>query len=339
MSDTPQSPLISVIVLTYNQEATIARTIESIVNQRCEYPYEIIIADDCSTDATSNICSHYAEKYPTLIRFVKNKKNKGLIDNYYDSLLSAKGKYIADCAGDDYWVDTLKLQKQTQILEKYPDVSLVHAGWNYIDSCTQQKIDRKSHSGKLNYRQPFLNGRTLMIPYITAEESPVPIVHISTALFRKDIFIREYQNNPDIFRNKDYKCEDVQIITTMMANGTIAFIPDIVLNYTVGHSSISSAENLIKAFDFYFGTLSLRLRLIDMYDLSEALQTPHFKEIIYYVLSLAFRSGSSERMHKIISTIKENHIKMPIKKHMYKWLSTNKALWNTTLHLLKVIKR
>ena len=109
--------IISVIVLTYNQEKTIGRTLDSILMQKCHLPIEIELRDDCSNDATDAVCKRYAEKYPSIIRYRQNKQNKGIIDNYFDTLLECRGRYIADCAGDDFWIDPLKLEKEVNILE------------------------------------------------------------------------------------------------------------------------------------------------------------------------------------------------------------------------------
>ena len=109
--------LISVIVITYNQEKTIGRTLDAILMQRCHLSIEIELRDDCSKDATDAICRKYANKYPSTIRYRRNEKNKGVIENYYDTLLECRGKYIADCAGDDYWIDENKLEIQVKYME------------------------------------------------------------------------------------------------------------------------------------------------------------------------------------------------------------------------------
>ena len=95
---------ISVIVTTYNQEDTIGRTLNSILAQKCHLPIEIIIGEDCSTDNTRSVCKDYAQRYPQIIRLMPKAENKGIQNNYYDCLLECKGKYIADCAGDDFWI-------------------------------------------------------------------------------------------------------------------------------------------------------------------------------------------------------------------------------------------
>jgi glycosyltransferase involved in cell wall biosynthesis len=74
---------ISVIVCTYNQEATIARALDAILAQQCTVPYEVIIGEDASTDNTRKICQEYAKKYPDIIRIMPEAPNKGIVDNYY----------------------------------------------------------------------------------------------------------------------------------------------------------------------------------------------------------------------------------------------------------------
>lgn len=95
-------PEVSVITVTYNQAGTIARTLDSILAQECDFDYEIVIGEDCSTDDTLDICRRYAAAHPDKIRLLHNTVNKGIIDNYFDCIMECRGKYIADCPGDDY---------------------------------------------------------------------------------------------------------------------------------------------------------------------------------------------------------------------------------------------
>ncbi len=84
--------LVSVVVITYNQEEYIARALDSILMQKCSIPFEIIIGEDCSTDRTGEICARYAEQYPDKITLFRNSPNKGLLNNYFDCILACKGK-------------------------------------------------------------------------------------------------------------------------------------------------------------------------------------------------------------------------------------------------------
>lgn len=117
--------LVSVIVLTYNHEKYIAQALESIVTQKTDFPFEIIIGDDASTDRTAEIVCDYEKKYPNLIRPVLHDNNVGATRNGYDCLVLTRGKYIAGCDGDDYWCDVNKLQRQVDFLDSSSEYTAV----------------------------------------------------------------------------------------------------------------------------------------------------------------------------------------------------------------------
>ena len=101
----------------YNHEKYIAQAIESVLEQKTNFPYRLIIADDHSTDGTPGICAEYARKYPETILCILQDLNYGIIRNYECAFNTCTAKYIAILEGDDYWIDSLKLQKQLSILE------------------------------------------------------------------------------------------------------------------------------------------------------------------------------------------------------------------------------
>jgi len=119
---------VSVIMITYNHEPYIQQAIHGVISQQCDFEVELIIADDCSPDHTQGIVNNYINtmEIPDNIhvRYQKHKINKGMNANYIWALKRAQGKYIANCEGDDYWTDPLKLQKQIDFLEQHPDYAL-----------------------------------------------------------------------------------------------------------------------------------------------------------------------------------------------------------------------
>ena len=117
-------PLVSVRVVTYNHEKWIAQCLESILMQRTNFSFEVIVGEDCSTDSTREIVQAYAGKYPDKIHVLLAESNLGLMLNSYRVQHACRGKYHAMLEGDDYWIDPLKLQKQADFMEAHPDVSL-----------------------------------------------------------------------------------------------------------------------------------------------------------------------------------------------------------------------
>jgi glycosyltransferase involved in cell wall biosynthesis len=131
---------VSVICTAYNHEKFIADAIESIIMQKTDFAFELIIHDDASTDNTATIIKSYEEKYPSIIRAIyrtENMYSKGfpleewLINN-------SEGQYIALCEGDDYWLDENKLQKQYEYLQQHPHVSLCVHSAKEVDALTKK---------------------------------------------------------------------------------------------------------------------------------------------------------------------------------------------------------
>lgn len=146
MTNTTPKPLVSVCITTYNHEAFIADCLDGILLQETDFPFEIILGEDGSTDQTLAICQAYAKKYPGLIRLFQRPPNKKIIINgrptgrynYLSNLADARGTYLAFCDGDDYWTDPKKLQKQIDFLRTHPDCSACHHSMQkyYLDSGT-----------------------------------------------------------------------------------------------------------------------------------------------------------------------------------------------------------
>lgn len=122
---------VSVICNTYNHEEYIGQALESIVNQKTNFPFEILVHDDASTDKTAEIIREYEKKYPDLIFPIyqtENQHSKKVKIGQTIQFPRARGKYTAFCEGDDYWTDNNKLQKQYDALEAHPEVDICAHG-------------------------------------------------------------------------------------------------------------------------------------------------------------------------------------------------------------------
>jgi len=114
--------LVSITSIAYNQENYIKDAIHGFLIQETNFPFEIIIHDDASSDNTAKIIKEYAEQYPKLIKPIFQITNQHSQGANVQSIpvKYAKGKYVALCDGDDYWIDPHKLQKQIDALREYP---------------------------------------------------------------------------------------------------------------------------------------------------------------------------------------------------------------------------
>lgn len=124
---------VSVIVTTYNQEKYIKKTLDSIISQKTNFDFEILVGDDCSKDGTGKIVEEYGKRFPDRIVPIIRPKNLGAFNNNKDLYERAKGEYIALLEGDDYWTDDEKLQKQVEFLDDHADYAAVFGKCIVVD--------------------------------------------------------------------------------------------------------------------------------------------------------------------------------------------------------------
>ena len=137
MNQTNVNPLVSICCLTYNHAPYIRDAIEGFLMQKTNFPVEILIHDDASTDGTADIIREYEAQYPDIIKPIyqtENQYSKGIKISQVYQFPRAKGKYIALCEGDDYWIDPYKLQKQVDFLEANPECTLCFHASKHVDA-------------------------------------------------------------------------------------------------------------------------------------------------------------------------------------------------------------
>ncbi len=135
--------MVSVVCLAYNHEKYIRKCLDGFVMQKTNFPFEVLINDDASTDGTARIIREYEAKYPDIIKptyQTENQFSQG-VRIVADILMpQAKGKYIAFCEGDDYWIDEYKLQKQFDVMEQNPNCHMcVHTVQKIYESGEYRK--------------------------------------------------------------------------------------------------------------------------------------------------------------------------------------------------------
>lgn len=165
-------PKVSVCVITYNQEKYIGICLKSIIEQKANFSFEIIVADDCSTDKTPKIIEEFVKQYPGIVKPVFNKKNVGHSQNYFIAHKLAKGQYIAHVDGDDYWLPG-KLNYQVGIMDK--NVNLVFIA-DYIGNPNRLIHE---HNAIFDAKKLFIENN--------------PSIH-SSKLYRSEYVITEYED-------------------------------------------------------------------------------------------------------------------------------------------------
>lgn len=137
-------PMVSVYVNCYNHESYLRQALDSIISQRIDFKMEVLVRDDCSTDNTRAIILEYEKKYPEIIiAFLENENlfSKKISDFASDILPLCRGRYLAVCEGDDYWLDNNKLTKQVRYLESNPDCILLYNNSVFVDQNNHKTQD------------------------------------------------------------------------------------------------------------------------------------------------------------------------------------------------------
>lgn len=224
-------PLVSVCVPTYQHVPFIRQCLDSILAQKTSFPFEIILGEDGSNDGTREICIEYAENYPDIIRlFLRRREDVIYIGgrptgrfNFVENIRAARGKYVAICDGDDYWIHTDKLQKQFDFLEANPESILAFHDAITIDEQGQQVAEGRVHE---NVKRDF-TGRELQ------EKKWILVL---------SMFFRNGKIN---FPEEFYKVvnADTFLISLLGAHGGGKFFSDIMGAYRVNRGSIWNARS------------------------------------------------------------------------------------------------
>ena len=208
-------------MITYNHASFVKEAIESVLSQKTQFKYELIISDDVSSDNTREICESYQRDYPEIIRLVFRERNLGICKNFFNTLSLAQGEFVAVCEGDDYWTDSYKLQKQIDYFSLHSSAVMVYHN-AVIDS-----NGRKSLSIPLKKGKHILGTKELLFKWT------IPTASI---MFKRDSFFLPTPFKE--FTNADYLLEIL-----LNTKGEIHYIPDIMSVYRKHVDSASDVLN------------------------------------------------------------------------------------------------
>jgi len=222
-------PLVSICCITYNHENYIKDAIEGFLVQKTDFPIEIIIRDDASTDKTADIVRLYQAEHPNLISTIFHTKNQYSlgIRPFPEVFMKASGKYIALCEGDDYWTDPLKLQKQVDFLESHPEFAICCHGVTF-----KYEDERPDHYG--GFLRPKRN------EYSIRDLCIVGFISTCSTVFRNHLF----EEIPQELRNLAMGDWAVHILNA--EHGKIWFIDKNMATYRVHGSGVWTRMDPIK---------------------------------------------------------------------------------------------
>ena len=265
-------PLVSIQCLVYNHEPYLRQCLDGFVMQKTDFPFEAIVHDDCSTDGSASIIKEYADKYPTIIKPIFEKENQyskiGFSGINNIMLNQSKGKYIALCEGDDYWIDPLKLQKQVDYMEANPFSVMCYSKANIFNQTNGRFVGEYGDDSSFD-KQLF--------------HDDIPTL---TMLFRKSIF-EQYQN--ENFPWAKWRMGDMPLCMYFYKHGQVEYMREVMGVYRVLDNSASHFGEIEKAFQFMDNSLRVRLYMLDKYGSDKITKKDVAQQQLIWYLKLALK--------------------------------------------------
>lgn len=240
----PVNPIVSVCVLTYQQASYIKECLDGILMQQTDFPFEIILGEDGSTDGTRKICIEYAKKYPEKIRlFLHYRDNNISIAgrmtarfNLLYSLFCSRGRYIAYCEGDDYWIDPKKLQKQIDFLNLNKDYSI----------CFHRVFEQQDNHQVLSKLNPDKENTYTILDLANGN-----LIHTPSVVFRNQLF----ESFPEWFNKVPVGDYAIHMINAQY--GKIKYFPEVMAVYRIHEGGVWSSKSRIITLERWIEVLAL----------------------------------------------------------------------------------
>ena len=303
--DNSNTPVVSVKCITYNHEKYIAQALDGFLMQKTIFPFEVIVHDDASTDKTADIIREYEAKFPKIIKPIYETENQY---SKHDGSLSkivneaCKGKYIAFCEGDDYWIDENKLQTQVDFLEKHHAYGMCYTKARcYFNNSMKfgKRIGKNYHS----YESIFIYGNC--IPTLT--------VCIRTEVLNK-------YNIEVPFKDRiEWVIGDLPQWLWILKNSKIKFIRKVTGVYRILDESASHSKNEEKMKKYNMSSFLIRKYFSEKYNEPNLLEQYNIKD----ELDKFWTEKERQEFNKTYKVFSIPNFQL-IMKHI---ITTNSVLW------------
>lgn len=224
-----KKPLVTVLMITYNHAAYLAEAIDGVVSQQCDFPFELVIGEDASTDETRKIALDYQRRFPEIVRVIHSAANVGMNANSRRIYSMARGEFVAYCEGDDYWCSPYKLARQVALIRDHADVGIVHTDW--VRSRHGTGGWKVGWNRSVHARVP----RTLLEGDLFHTFHYPKILRTCTIMLRRST-LQEFANSE--LGGKSYKFGDAVLALYTTSRWKVAYLPEIASVYRESPNSV-----------------------------------------------------------------------------------------------------
>lgn len=325
-----KNPLVSVHMITYNNEPYIAQAIQGVLQQETDFPFELVIGEDCSIDGTRDIVFEYQKKHADIISIITSDKNVGVIKNHKRVAKGCRGKYIAFCEGDDYWHHPKKLQKQVDLLEKYQDCGLVHSDvvWNNLE--TGQRIPAYYKYRKFSHNHENVMRNMIEHKYIVVTCSAVVRSSLLHEIHETCLF--EFSEN--------FLMGDTQTWIEIAYRSKVKYIDEPLATRNVLPDSVANPKDIEKKFKFTANITYMSLHYANKYGGEEAMEIS--KRIVRTrnrsLIALAFRARKPGLCKEILENARKYQVPLSLVGYLYLAATQNIAAYYLVRILILPVK-
>lgn len=275
--------LVSISCTTYNHVDYISDTLDGFIMQKTVYPFEILVHDDCSTDGTDEVIKEYEKKFPNIIKPIYEAENQYQQGKPANSLVwnvpRAKGKYIAFCEGDDYWIDENKLQIEVDFLEKNQDYGLIYTNFNIYYQDSKEFLNNCFSLNQSNFTPIYTDVRFWVVNL--GYQAPM------TWVYRKDLIedgLRKYKALFETSPDTTYT-----LFTYFLCFSKVKYIDTVTSVYRVLSKSVTHSNSIEKKLSRNKQLFESQLKMIDEFNIDSEVkklvtEKYYSMSFIYFIL-------------------------------------------------------
>ena len=291
-----ENPVVSVMMFTYNHERYLAEAIAGVLRQKTDFPIELLIGDDCSTDGTAAVALQAQRDHPGQIRVIMSAGNTGLLGNNARLIRASRAEFIAYCDGDDYWTDPGKLQRQIDYLRSHADVGAVHSDFDHIlwrDGEWRKRADtlRRRYRG---LRVPEGN----IFPVLLRGN----FIQTCTLCVRAH-FAKECLDQGGL--QDGFSVNDWPLCLYIAAHSKIAYMPSSTAVYRKVSGSITNA-GYAAIEKFIEGEIAMIENVCDRFEVDHAARIDALARLYRPLLSVALFAGDEAESARVLTWLRTN---------------------------------
>ena len=315
-------PLVSVMMTVYNQEEFIEHAINSILNQKTQYSFEIVIGEDCSQDKSLEICLKYQNQFPSIIRVIKNSKNLGILGNWDSTFSHCKGEFLALCEGDNYWTDEYKIEKQVNFLINNKNVGLVCSNYSkYYQSSNKREFNCLRDirfQNYINYENYIIERNSIMS---------------ASVLMRKSIYLQYLNHLPHEVRYNWKRVPDTPLFLYFTKVTRVAVLKDSTAEYRLLDISGCRLGDDFLQYEYIINGYDIPLYFAQKLFPNNKLLIKIKKSKLNYAIDFWYSKNNIDKLNFVNNTFGNKENIISLRYHLY-LISLKFSLFNRTFNYL-----